>query len=312
MRSLTILLCILAFTPACSSSPQPPEAPQAPQAPQGLLIDVEQLERQLGEPDLVLVHVAGDDQTYREGHIPSARWADWGRLNQKRGGVGMMMPPVDDIVEIVRGLGITNQSRIVIYDEVGGLQAARLFVALDVVGMGERAMLLDGHLAAWKAAGKPLATDPPQVRASGFTPAAYEEAVYIDHWSMRNRVWLQQHDAGGEEKVWLVDARPPGEYSGEEPGTDIDRPGHIPGAVNIHWEEHLRGGEDQRLAHRRTLRAMYERAGLRRDSLPIVYCRTGNQSSHTYFVLRYLGWTPRSYDGSFMQWQLDPEAPVAR
>lgn len=301
----TIVLGVFLSTIGCAAAGK--------DARNGLLIDAGQLQDRLGEDNLIIIHAAGDDETFREEHIPGARWADWNRLNREVHGVAMSMPPVDEIVDLVRELGITSDSDIVIYDEVGGLQAARLMVALEMVGLGDRISLLDGHLKGWKAFDGPLEDTPQEIEPSDFTPRSFNETLLVDHRSMRSLAWLARHagDAAGAE-LTMIDARPPEEYRGDSPGTDVDRPGHIPGAVNVFWESHLRGDDDHRLRDRAELESLYREAGLEPGHTPLVYCRTGNQSSHTYFVLRYLGYEPRSYDGSFLQWHRDANAPVQR
>jgi thiosulfate/3-mercaptopyruvate sulfurtransferase len=110
----------------------------------------------------------------------------------------------------------------------------------------------------------------------------------------------------------ILDARPTAEYQGEVPGETIERPGHIPGAVNFPWRESFTRQDPPTLLDRQELQDILARAGLTPGREVVVYCRTGTQASWLYFVARYLGYSPRLYDGSYMEWSADPSLPVER
>ena len=99
----------------------------------------------------------------------------------------------------------------------------------------------------------------------------------------------------------LIDARSPEQYSGDEPGAGISRPGHIPGAVNIPWSAALESKQDPRLLPIPDLRKIFRAARITAPRL-IVYCRTGMLASFLYFTARFLGYDAVMYDGSFFEW----------
>jgi thiosulfate/3-mercaptopyruvate sulfurtransferase len=112
--------------------------------------------------------------------------------------------------------------------------------------------------------------------------------------------------------VVLIDARPEEHFRGDERDDEIARPGHIPGAQNLHWMEFFADRDSRRLRPRAELRAMWERVGAREGRTVVVYCRTGMQSSFAYFVARYLGYPTKMYDGSFVDWSRREHLPVER
>jgi len=110
---------------------------------------------------------------------------------------------------------------------------------------------------------------------------------------------------GTESGKQLLDCRSPEEFDGSDPGRDINRGGHIPGAGNVPITLALQSEEMPRFKEPGVLRELYAQAGFSGESQVITYCRTGRSASMTYFVLKYLGYDVRLYDGSFSQWQAD-------
>jgi len=110
----------------------------------------------------------------------------------------------------------------------------------------------------------------------------------------------------------LVDARSPAEWSGEKAGRDIaqNRGGHLPGAINVPWGDHLADEGLPRLKDIEELRRLY--ASLDPTAPVAAYCRTGVKASHTYFVLKLLGYQPHLYDGSYIEWHANPDLPIER
>jgi thiosulfate/3-mercaptopyruvate sulfurtransferase len=122
--------------------------------------------------------------------------------------------------------------------------------------------------------------------------------------------WVRRHM--DDRVVALLDARPPAQFAGTEAGDGVPRPGHIPGAGSLFWEELLRSTDLPLLKDVETLRALFRRAGAEPGDTVVAYCRTGMQASFAYFVARYLGYETRMYDASFMDWSRRAELPVAR
>lgn len=273
-----------------------------------LLVSTDWLARHLENPEVVVVHVSRDRRAYDQGHVPGARFLSWQAVATTRNGVPNELPPFPDLVETARRLGITSRSRIVLYDDDGGLFAARAYVALDYLGLGDQAALLDGHLKKWKREGRPLSSEVPRVRPSNLIARPHPEVV-LSMGVVRDLVSLQRQYR--DSSVAFVDARPPQAFSGSRPGEGVRRPGHIPGARNVPWTEHLVDPEDNPvLRPPEELLRLYQSAGVDPGDLVVPYCRTGGQASHAYFVLKYLGFRPRLYDGSFIEWSADLDNPV--
>jgi thiosulfate/3-mercaptopyruvate sulfurtransferase len=272
-----------------------------------MLVSTASLGERLGREDLVVLHVAAQRDGYDSGHIPGARFVAVSELAVPRAGVPNEFPSLDDLTALARRLGIDERSRVVCYDEAAGLLAARAYVALDVLGLGDRAALLDGHLQAWRAEGRPLETAAPAVTPSSFAPRP-RPGLVVPLAEMRD---LAARAAGPGAPIALLDARPEAQFTGAEAGEGVRRPGHIPGAANLFWMKALEGPDRPVLRSPEELRRQFADAGIVAGDEVVTYCRTGMQAAHSYFVARYLGHDVRLYDGSFIEWSAVPGAPVA-
>lgn len=276
------------------------------------LLSTAEVEAMLGEPDVVILHVghAGQSaESWQHAHIPGARWISWEEVATTRNGIANELPPMEHLWKLVRRAGINTGDRIVLYSEDGGLAAARAFVVLDYLGLGDRAALLDGGLRQWLREKRPVTDAPVRVPPSHWEPKFRPEIV-VTLEQVRDASWIRMNST--RPAVALVDSRPADQFTGEVPGPDIARPGRIPGAVNLFWEDHLQSRERPLLRSMEELRNRYRALGLKDGDLVIVYCRTGGQASHGYFVLRMLGYDVRIYDGSFSEWQSRADTPVER
>lgn len=276
-----------------------------------MLVDGGWLASHLDRPGLVVLHVGKSRESYDRAHVPGARFVAFGDVATSGGPIPNEMPSVGELTALVRRLGITGASdeRIVIYGEDEGLLAARVFVALDALGLAGNAALLDGQWAGWQAEGRPVTAEVPAVAASNVEPRPRPERIAsLAAVSDLSR----QATASPDAPVALVDARPRAQFDGSEPGEGVPRPGHIPGAVSAFWKEDLQSGGAPRLRPADELHARYAALGVAPDDVVVAYCRTGVQASYTYFVLAYLGYDVRLYDGSFAEWSAVPDTPVAR
>lgn len=255
----------------------------------------------LTDPNVIVLQIGRDRSDYDAGHIPGARFVPFSALVVERDGVPNELPPVEDLKRVLEDAGVGDDRHIVLYGDMGGLAAARAFFTLDYLGH-PRTSLLDGGLEVWKAEGRPLSTDAPEVRAGSFTPRVRQDLVVTTEWV---------RDHLEDPNVVLVDARPPAQYRGDEAGA-VERPGHIPGAVNLFWQDALVSSDRPVLKSQEALRAMYQSAGIEPGDLVVAYCRTGVMASLTFFVSRYLGYETRLYDASFVDWSRRPDLPVAR
>lgn len=261
-----------------------------------VVVSAAELAERLDDPALVLLHVGRERASYEAGHIPGARFLPFSAVAVEREGRLNALPSPDAFREAMEAAGVSDESRVVLYGDLDGLAAARAFFALDAYGHA-RTAVLDGGLAAWRASGGVVTAEEPEPRRGALTPRLRPELV----------VTAAEVEARRGDAV-LVDARPPAQYSGEDAGGDVDRPGHIPGAVNRFWKEDVR--EDGTLRPEAELRAHYAARGVLPGWEAIAYCRTGVQASHTYLVLRHLGLAPRLYDDSYLDWSNRTEYPV--
>ncbi len=269
-----------------------------------LLVNGAWLESELGNEGIVVLHAGRDRAGYEAGHVPGARFVAWNDVAVERDGVPNELPPVPDLQALVRRLGVDGDDIVVIYDDEKGVVAARVYFALDYVGLGEQATLLDGQWKRWVAEGRAVAKEAPDVRPSEYTVRPRPEIL-------TSLAAIQDSLApGATKKTLLLDARPPLQFTGEEAGDGISRPGHIPGARSVFFEDNLAPGDAPGLKPIGELRAYYEERGIAEAEEIVSYCRSGGQASLTYFVLKYLGYDPKLYDGSFAEWSAGSGTPV--
>ncbi len=293
---------ILAATAGCLVSM--PKANPLPQWDRSLLVSTEALAARLDDPRTVVIHVGRDRASYDAGHIPGAHFLALSSIVAEQNGVPNELPPADQLEAAFEGVGVSDNSRVVLYGDLNGLLAARAFFTLDYLGKMDAA-LLDGGLEQWRKEERTVSTDPPS-SANGSLTVRPRQNVVVDADWVRNRL-------GNDSTVVLVDARPPAEFSGETPGDGVTRPGHIPGAHNIFWRTALVSEQVTRLRSPEVLHASYTLADAAFGDTIVAYCRTGVQASHAYYVARYLRRPVVMYDGSFIDWsRRGEEYPVER
>ncbi|MGA2960845.1 MAG: sulfurtransferase [Candidatus Korobacteraceae bacterium] len=266
-----------------------------------LLVQTNWLAAHLNDSNVVVLHVAPNRTSYDAGHIPGARFLPLSDVAVTRDGIPNQLPTVDAMKIAFERVGVGDKSRVVIYGDMSGLFAARAYFALDYLGHGNHAALLDGGLEKWKAEHRVISTAAPAFKAVNLTVKARPELV-ADLSAMKQIV--------ADKKTTLIDARPPDEYSGARAGDGIPRAGHIPGAKNVFWMENLASKDNPVLKPAPEMLAKYEAAGVKRGKNVVVYCRTGVQASHDFFTLKLLGFNPVLYEGSFFEWSNAPGTPV--
>ena len=287
------LLGALAITPAAAQVGPPTQT--------GLLISVAQLAGRLDDSNLVVIQIDRDAASFTAGHIPGSRFLPLGSIVVERNGVPNELPPLAQLDSALESVGVSTDSRIVIYGDP--LAAGRLFLTLDYLGFGGQVSLLDGGLPAWRTAGLPV-VDTATVVSPGRLDPRVQAGILIEAPELARRL--------GDPNLVLLDARPPAEYSGEVAGEGVPRAGHIPGARGFFWRTALTSTEPAFLKDAAVLRKLLARAGLAPGRNVVTYCRTGVQASYLYFVARFLGYSPRMYDGSFLEWSRMAELPVER
>jgi thiosulfate/3-mercaptopyruvate sulfurtransferase len=261
-----------------------------------LLVSATWLEAHLRDPNLVVLQVERDPNAFVDGHIPGARLVPMGAIVVTRDG----LPALGQLDSVLEAAGVSSDSRVILYGDP--LATGRLFFTLDYLGMAGRAALLDGGLSAWRSGGRPLTREVPPP-GSGRFEARVQSGLIVDADWIARRL--------DDSSLALLDARAPAEYAGQTPGDGVPRAGHIPGAGSAFWRMLLNGADPVTLKEPDILRALLGRAGMLPGREIVTYCRTGVQASYLYFVARYLGYAPRLYDGSFIDWSRHPELPVS-
>lgn len=253
----------------------------------GRLVSVEWLKEHLQDPNLRVLDVRPVleqfEAGYPWGHIPGAIYLDARELFSTIDGIPGKLVPQAVGEEVLGRAGIAQADHIVVYDDSSSPLAAQVAWLLDYWGQ-EAVFLLDGGWQAWLAAGGEVDTNTPQV-----APAQYQ--AQPDERKVATFEWIEAHLEHPD--MVLVDARTRQEYER----------GHLPGAINLNWEENLNPGNVPRFLDRTTLRHLFAQAGITPDKEIIVYCETGARSAHTYWALKLAGYEHvRNYEGSWAEW----------
>ena len=269
----------------------------APAVP--MLVSTDWLASHLGDESLVILHV-GSQKDYDAGHIPGARLITLADISiTGEHGLRLEMPPVTALEAAFGRVGVGDSSRIVLCPGTESVQSAtRVWFTLDYLGLGGRASLLDGGLAAWRAQARPMTTEAPHPSPRKLTARPATERIV-------NAEWLRAHL--DDRQVQVLDARTPEFYSGANAG-GMPRAGHVPGARNVPFSELL--DEQRKLKPVASLREIMTPSPGGAPALTVTYCHIGQQATLVYFVARYLGLEARLYDGSFQDWSSRPELPV--
>ena len=254
----------------------------------------------------VIVVEVGTKDDYDRGHIPGARLLQRRSLLVEVEGIPNELPSESEIEQLLTGLGIGEEKRVVFYSRQP-LLATRAWFTLDYYGHGHRASVLDGGFAKWIAEGKPASAEEPAISPDRF--GARRNPSAVTSFKVMKELIRSRNVLG--DSLIAIDARPEPNYRGDTPGEGIYRAGHIPGAINIPWGRNLTGTNDDAVFRSADeLRDLYTRYKVTRGATVVVYCRTGVEASMTYFVLRYLGLDASLYDGSFIEWSDDAGTPV--
>jgi thiosulfate/3-mercaptopyruvate sulfurtransferase len=272
-----------------------------------VLVEADWVEAHLHDPQVRLIEVDVDTSAYEQGHIPGAVGFNWKKELQDQ----VVRAPVNKVQleELLSGAGVSNDTTIVLYGDNNNWFAAWALWILKYYGH-EDVRLLDGGRVKWLADKREITTDVPSYPRTTY----HAQESRDDIRAFRDQILSQL----GEPDVALVDVRSPGEYSGELlapanlPQEGAQRGGHIPGAANIPWGMAVR--EDGTFKPADELRALYAGKGVTADKEVVAYCRIGERSSHTWYVLHYLLGYPkvRNYDGSWTEWGSLIGAPIEK
>ena len=254
-----------------------------------------------------LVEVDVDTSSYEQGHIAGA--VGWNWQSQLQQSVRRDLISKGEMEALLGGAGIGNNTTVIVYGDNNNWFAAWAFWQLKYYGHGD-VRIMNGGRAKWEAEGRPLTTDVPSPAGVSYTAQDGDQSI---------RAYRDQvlgHVTAGD--ISLVDVRAPAEFSGELlapanlPQEGSQRGGHIPGAANIPWGQAV--GEDGAFKSADELIELYGGKGIDGGRETIAYCRIGERSSHTWFVLtQLLGFeNVRNYDGSWTEWGSIVGAPIEK
>jgi thiosulfate/3-mercaptopyruvate sulfurtransferase len=272
------------------------------------LVTTEWLAEHLEDPGVVVAESDEDVLLYETGHIPGAVKIDWHTdLNDP---VARDYVDADGFARLMSEKGISRETTIVLYGDNFNWWAAYALWVTSLFGHPD-ARLLDGGRQKWLAEGRPTTTHVPTPRPTNYPRVERDDS--------RIRAYRDQVLAHARVGGRLVDVRSAGEYSGEllhmpdYPQEGALRGGHIPGAANVPWK--TAANDDGTFKDVDALRQIYlEELGLDPDDAVIAYCRIGERSSHTWFVLTHLLGLEhiRNYDGSWVEWGNAVAVPIER
>jgi thiosulfate/3-mercaptopyruvate sulfurtransferase len=271
------------------------------------LVTTAWLAERLDDPRIVVAESDEDVLLYDTGHIPGAVKIDWhADLNDP---VQRDYVDAAGFARLMSSKGISRDTTIVFYGDNFNWWAAYALWVCSLFGHPD-VRLLDGGRQKWIEEGRPLTTEVPRRE-----PADYPLVERDDHRIRAFKEDVLAHLGKGK----LVDVRSPGEYSGElshmpeYPQEGAIRTGHIPTAVNVPWKR--AANEDGTFKPLEELRAIYiDEQGLHDGDDVVAYCRIGERSSHTWFVLTHLLGLPnvRNYDGSWVEWGNAVRVPIEK
>jgi thiosulfate/3-mercaptopyruvate sulfurtransferase len=272
-----------------------------------VLVETEWVAQHLNDKNVRIVESDEDILLYEVGHVPGAVKIDWH--------VDLQNTVLRDYIDrknfqtLLSSRGIANDTTVVFYGDKNNWWACYAFWVFKLFGH-EKCVVMNGGRQKWIAENRPLSKETPKYPSTNYVAQERD-----DNKIRAFRDQVMKHVTSGNP---LVDVRSPQEYTGEllhMPGYPQEgalRGGHIPGAKNIPWAKAAR--EDGTFKSADELKELYQSQGITADKDVIAYCRIGERSSHTWFVLQYLLGYPkvRNYDGSWTEWGNLVGAPIEK
>ena len=273
-------------------------------AGEDVLVSTEWVAEHGNDPGVKLVEVDVDTNAYDEGHVSGAIGFNW--TSQLQDQTRRDIISKEDLEKLLSEAGISNDDTIVLYGDNNNWFAAYAFWILEMYGH-RNLKLMDGGRKKWLDEGRPTTKDAPTPTSTSYKASEPNKALRARQREVEDKMG----------QVDLVDVRSPAEFTGEilaPPGLmeTAQRGGHIPGAANVPWGQAV--AEDGTFKPVDQLKQLYGGKGVEGDKEIIAYCRIGERSSHTWFVLHHLlGYqNVKNYDGSWTEWGSMVGVPVEK
>jgi thiosulfate/3-mercaptopyruvate sulfurtransferase len=277
-------------------------------ANQNVLVDTQWVEDHVNDNNVRIAEVDYDPKAnYNLGHIPNSVLFDWRKdINDP---LNRNIISKDDCSILLQKSGINNDTILVLYGDFNNWFAAFAFWVFEYYGM-TNVKIMNGGRKKWLEEDRPISKDIPNFPMGNFKPSEPNPSL---------RAFLNQvRESLNSEQIKRIDVRSPPEFSGEitappeYPTEHAQRGGHIPGAVNIPWAKAV--NDDGTFKSADELTKLYQTVGITPDKEIITYCRIGERSSHTWFVLKHLLGYPdvKNYDGSWTEWGNMIDNPIEK
>ncbi|MDH5183932.1 MAG: sulfurtransferase [Gammaproteobacteria bacterium] len=264
-----------------------------------MLIDIDWLIQHKNDKDIVIVDMSSDYTQYQRFHIPGARYLSYSMMNQAgKDRVSYAIQP-QQLQQLLGYQGIKRDSHIIIYDDMGGLNASRFYWQLEQINH-PKVSVLNGGLVSWIRQGHPVSGEIIEPRKVNYVA----KNINTVNLATLDDVLKSSNSAS------LLDARSTEEYVGNP---RYKRSGHVPGAISYSWDNSVDFDKAFTLKNKKQIASLLKQAGLSEDkNKPVIaYCRSGHRAAHAYFTLKLLGYKNiKLYDGSIAEYERTNSAPL--
>jgi len=297
-KELIFFVFIFSFFLSIDASAESPKS----EFKESMLVTTEWLAENLNDPAIIVLYIGNKDE-FNKMHIPGSRlFPIMDIFKQPTEDLNHEIPSLEELNDVVRSIGIKDDSRIILYySEDWLIVATRVYLTFDYIGLAEQTSILDGGFAKWLEEDRIISSDLTK-------PSKSQIAVKINEQVMVDVNWINKNLRNPE--VVLIDSRPEEFYDGSEKEDFIKKFGHITGAVSIPFLEITIEDPPYKFKDKKDLEKLFLESGVKPGSTVVVYCNTGIWASLDYFTAKYLGYDTRFYDGSFEEWTKDDTLPV--